>query len=296
MLDFTSLITKKKSYGGANGNKKSVIYQNELYMLKLPNKAPINKNLSYANSAISEYLASKIFALVNIPVQETILGSYTHNDIKRLAVLCKDFEINGYRFYDFASLRNQVVDSKTEGHSTELKDIIDTFSNQDIIPFDTINAFFWKVFIIDALLGNWDRHNGNWGYLYNIDKDEVKIAPVFDNGSSLFPQADEKMMQAILNNNKEIMRRIYDRPLSAITINNEKINYFNFINSLENKDCNRALKELNPKINLIKIKKIIDEIGCLSKIQKKFYYTMIKKRKEGILDVAYQALMKKRKE
>ncbi len=295
MLDFTSLITKKKSYGGANGNKKSVIYQNELYMLKLPNKASMNDKLSYANSPISEYLASKIFSLVGIPVQETVLGFYTYNSVKRLAVLCKDFEIKGYRFYDFISLHNQVVDSKSLGHSTELKDIMDTFSNQDIIAFDVINDFFWRVFIIDALLGNWDRHNGNWGYLYNIDKDDVKIAPVFDNGSSLFPQADEKMMLAILNNNKEIMRRIYDRPLSAITLNNEKINYFNFINSLENKDCNKALEELNPKINLNEIKKIIDEIDCLSNIQKKFYYSMIKKRKELILDVAYQALMKKKK-
>ena len=36
MLDFTNLPTKKKAYGGANGSKLSVIYNDELYMLKLP--------------------------------------------------------------------------------------------------------------------------------------------------------------------------------------------------------------------------------------------------------------------
>ena len=61
-------------------------------------------------------------------------------------------------------------------------------------------------------------------------------------------------------------------------------------------ELERIKKELNPKINLSKIKRIIDEIDCLSKVQKNFYYTMIKKRKEAILDVAYEALMKKRKE
>ena len=46
MLDFTNLQTKKKAYGGANGNKLSVIYNDELYMLKLPVRALKNPNLS----------------------------------------------------------------------------------------------------------------------------------------------------------------------------------------------------------------------------------------------------------
>ena len=35
MLDFTNLPTKKKAYGGVNGSKLSIIYNDELYMLKL---------------------------------------------------------------------------------------------------------------------------------------------------------------------------------------------------------------------------------------------------------------------
>lgn len=49
MIDFTYLPTKKKAYGGANGSKLSVIYNNELYMLKLPMHALKNPNLSYTN-------------------------------------------------------------------------------------------------------------------------------------------------------------------------------------------------------------------------------------------------------
>ena len=56
MIDFTYLPTKKKAYGGANGSKLSVIYNNELYMLKLPMHALRNPTLSYTNRCTSEYL------------------------------------------------------------------------------------------------------------------------------------------------------------------------------------------------------------------------------------------------
>mgnify|MGYP003310831839 CR=1 FL=1 len=292
MIDCTKLETKIKSYGGANGNKKSVIYNGELYMLKLPSNPRINKDLSYSNSTISEYISSFVFHMANIPCQETVLGEYVHNDIKRICVLCKDFETNGFRFADFASLRNQVVDSNTNGHSTELDDILSIFASQDIVKENDLKKFFWSAFVVDALLGNWDRHNGNWGYLYNIDTGESKIAPVFDNGSSLYPQADEKIMSIILSNANEMNKRIYEVPLSAITINNIKINYYDYLTSNPCEDCKEALLSIVPLINVDKINNFIDEIDILSSVQKTFYKTMIKNRKEKILDVAYNKIKK----
>ena len=34
LINFTELPLRKKSYGGANGNKISIVFNNELYMLK----------------------------------------------------------------------------------------------------------------------------------------------------------------------------------------------------------------------------------------------------------------------
>ena len=34
MIDFTNLPVRNKTYAGANGSKISVLYNNELYMLK----------------------------------------------------------------------------------------------------------------------------------------------------------------------------------------------------------------------------------------------------------------------
>ena len=65
-------------------------------------------------------------------------------------------------------------------------------------PFLTTR--FWDMFIVDALIGNWDRHNGNRRFLYNNSADEVVLAPVFDCGISLYPQADDELMTRIFNN------------------------------------------------------------------------------------------------
>ena len=53
------------------------------------------------------------------------------------------------------------------------------------------------MFVIDAFIGNWDRHNGNWGFLYNQEKNEMRIVQIFDCCSSLFPQIDEKLIKKL---------------------------------------------------------------------------------------------------
>lgn len=58
---------------GANGNKIAIIYKGEQYMLKFPAPPKRNKDMSYANGCVSEYLGSHIFQMVGIPAQETCL-------------------------------------------------------------------------------------------------------------------------------------------------------------------------------------------------------------------------------
>ena len=53
---------------------------------------------------------------------------------------------------------------------------------------------FWNVFVVDALLGNFDRHNGNWGFLYDDSAKEASLAPIYDCGSCLLPQANKRIM------------------------------------------------------------------------------------------------------
>lgn len=286
MIDFTSAKVKNKAYAGANGSKISVIYNNEQYMLKFPPLPTINKEMSYTNSCISEYIGCKIFDSVGIPVQETVIGTYTSNGREKIVVACKDFTSPGITLQDFASLKNRIIDSERNGYGTELNDILSTIDEQTSMDSDVIKTGFWDMFIVDALIGNWDRHNGNWGFLYNNSTDEVVLAPVFDCGSSLYPQADDELMTRILNNKNEFNHRIFDIPLSAITYNGKKINYFNFLSEGKFEDCNTALKRILSRIDMKKIYEIIDGTPTVTDIQNEFYKTMLTARKERILDFA----------
>lgn len=290
IIDFTHLKQRKKTYSGANGNKISVIYEREQYMLKFPAHAKRNKDMSYTNGCFSEYLGCQIYESIGIPVQKTLLGIFRVKDKEKIVVACKDFTEPGITLQDFASLKNSMIDSERQGYGTELSDILQTIDEQKLLDRNLLMERFWDMFTVDALIGNWDRHNGNWGFLYDDRKDEISLAPVYDCGSCLFPQADERIMNQVLFDREQLDYRIFDIPLSAINIDGKKIRYFDFISSLTNDDCNKALKRIQPCINMDKIQNIINNTPFLSDLQKKFYLTILSERKTRILDFSLQKL------
>ena len=293
MIDFTDMPTRKKAYAGANGSKIAVVYEGEQYMLKFPPHPKRNKEMSYMNSCISEYLGSHIFDIVGIPVQETILGTYKVDGKEKIVVACKDFTSHDTVIQDFASLKNTLINSGHSGYGTELSEILEAIDEQAFVNPVELKRRFWDMFIVDALIGNWDRHNGNWGFLYNSRTDEISMAPVYDCGSCLYPQADENIMKITLETRAEMDLRIFEIPLSGIRQDGEKIRYFNFISSIKDTGCNEALKRITPKIDMKKINDLIDETPGISDLQKTFYKTMLAERKEKILEKSLQLLQKK---
>ncbi len=290
MINFTNLPTRKKGYGGANGSKLCIIYQNELYMLKLPNRANKNPNLSYTNSCTSEYLGCHIFNMLGVKAQETLLGEYDYHGVKRTVVACKDFTTPETVVVDFASVKNQIIDSASNGYGTDLEDILFTIRNQTSIDSKILEEHFWNMFVIDAFIGNWDRHNGNWGFLYNQQKDILEIAPIFDCGSSLFPQISDDLIKAVMTSKAEMEGRVYEKPTSAIYSEGRRINYYQLITSLDYKGCNEAIRRIVPRINLDEINKLIDSVEQLSQLKKEFLKKILQLRKEIILDTAFKYL------
>ena len=285
MIDFTNMPTKKKAYGGANGSKLSIVYNNDLYMLKLPMHALKNPNLSYTNSCTSEYLGCHIFNMLGVKAQETLLGTYEYHGKVRTVVACKDFTSPGITVMDFASVKNQIIDSASNGYGTELKDILETIEKQTAVDPKELKEHFWNMFVIDAFIGNWDRHNGNWGFLYNQGTDYIEIAPIYDCGSSLYPQIDDELIKKVMSSKSEMNARVYDMPTSAILIDGKRANYYKLITSKEYKDCTEAVRRITPRIDLKKINVLIDEVEQLSNLQKEFLKKILKMRKELILDI-----------
>ena len=79
-------------------------------------------------------------------------------------------------------------------------------------------------------------------------------------------------------------------PKSTLMINRARINYFEFITSLEDIDCDAAVARLYNHIDLDRIEGILDETPGLTPLQHRFYMTIIRARKEGILDVAFKRM------
>jgi len=293
MIDFTLLEHKNKLYGGANGSKRCIIYNGEPYMVKFPPHPTINQDMSYTNSCISEYLGCHIFNSVGIKAQETLLGIYRVSGAEKVVVACKDFTPPGVVIHDFASLKNQVIETSREGRGTDLASILASINEQTIFDSQKLTEHFWNIFIVDALIGNWDRHNGNWGFLYDTLHDTHELAPIYDCGSALYPQMDLSLMKMVLAEKQEMELRVYERPLSAIMQDGKKIKYFSFISSLQEPGCNEALKRIVPKINMNQIFEIIDSTPYISELQKTFYKEILSLRKERILDYSLHLLQKR---
>lgn len=280
-----------KAYNGANGKKIAVEYNGDVYMLKFPPSAD-NKptELSYTNSCISEYIASHIFNMLGIRCHKTILGTFKISGKEKIVCACKDFTADGKELFDFCSIKNTVIDSEHGGTGTELADLLETIEKQEYVSPQILTEHFWNVFVVDSLLGNFDRHNGNWGFLYDRNTEKAEIAPVYDCGSCLLPQADENTMKKVLENETELESRVYRFPTSALKLNNVKINYYEFLMNTDNVDCKDAVERIVPRINIDEIKEFIDTVPYITDMQKEFYKTYITARYEKIIAPVYEQI------
>lgn len=290
MIDFTNCpVNRFRAYGGANGNKINITYNGQSYMLKFPATAKRNDQMSYANGCISEYVACHIYSMLGFKTQETLLGTYTDNRGKeKMVVACKDFTADGKRLMEFALLKNTCIDSEQSGYGTELQTIMQAIDEQTLYPAEKLRSFFWEMFIADALLGNFDRHNGNWGLLIDEARCSAELAPIYDCGSCLYPQMDLARMEHVIHDSAEINQRVYLFPTSAIQENGKKISYFDYISSLKNPECTAALERILSRLDMDEIHRFLEETPELLPLQREFYLTMLTARKEKILDFSME--------
>ena len=303
--DFQNVFPSGIAYGGYNGSKKGIIFNNELWFLKYPKS---RKSITdCATSPISEYLGSNIYKLLGIETQETKLGFANG----KIVVACKDFLNKNETILDYNSIKNdydEVVEKELEelsstskNHSgTDLEEISIVMNNNSYFEkVPELKKLFWDMFIVDTFISNNDRNDNNWGLILNHDTMKLRASPVYDNGASFYSKSSDERIETILNDDFKMKQVIYDSSVSAFVKDGKVINPLKFIESMSNNDCNQALLRIFPKINLEKIKELIDNIPTeynklvvLSKSQRELYYKSMIYKYEKVFKVTYEQLLK----
>lgn len=161
--------------------------------------------------------------------------------------------------------------------------------NSKLTNVEKTIELFWEMFVVDAFLGNFDRHGGNWGFLKR--NNQYRLAPIFDNGSCLFPgMTDEQEMKEIIASVEETNKRVYTFPTSQIKLNEKKSSYYEVIHSLAFPECNAALSSLYERIDLELIWDLIDDTEGISEVHRAFYKHMIQQRYEKIIKESFDQL------
>ena len=292
LVDFNRYEANEKMYGGTAGRKIGIRYEGNDYILKFPGnlKEQNMKNIqvSYSNSPICEYIGSRIYAILGIPVHETILGERKG----KVVTACRDFLNEGEKLYEFDKIKvtyePHFLDSngsETNGNGVDLYEILMTIEEHPFLKgVESIKERFWDMFVVDSLIGNPDRNNNNWGIIVLPDGTK-RIAPVYDNGNCLNCKWDVRKMEAVLSDTKTIEIESYKGRRCIFEIKGKAINPYHLMESMKYEDCSKSVKRLVPIIEekLEKIRQLIEEIPVISDIQKEYYKTMIETRYEKVL-------------
>jgi len=271
-------------------------------MIKYPKTTRdyVNPQISYTTSPLSEYLGSKIYESLEIPVHETLLGIRNN----KVVAACKDFTFvrennitsKSVSLIPFHDIKNSFMSSDLESYSgtgseTLLNEVLATINGQnELKSIPGVLDRFWDMFVVDAFIGNSDRNNGNWGLLWNTANDTVDLAPVYDNGNAFFNKRSPAQMEKRMSDEVTMKEDAYITPrcvykYTGLDSEGQKINPFDFIKRGEIDNCNAAVSRFVSTVDMGAIEKIINDIpevsGALEvmpKIKKEFYLELMRIR------------------
>lgn len=299
LVDLNGAKKNTRRYSGNAGNKYGVRWQDENWIIKYPKSTMdyANPKVSYTTSPLSEYLGSKIYEMLEIPVHETVLGyRKSENSFRdKLVVACKDFRASTEQLIEFKEIKNAQFFSDgsegTSGSGTNLNEILETIEiSDDFSGFrEEVRARFWDMFVVDFVIGNNDRNNTNWGLLAT-DEAILGLAPVYDNGNSFFNKRNLIQFEN-RSDDRSLKEDAYGTLVSVFTDDNgNHIHPSELISSAAYEDCNQAVGRFLDKFSLTKVQELFNSIPNFAngmvvfpEKQREFYLKLIELRVNDIL-------------
>ena len=158
----------------------------------------------------------------------------------------------------------------------------------DNLNKDFFNSFI-KILVFDALVGERDRHEENWGIISKNNKSE--IAPLYDNGCNLLREfKNEKFANKFYDGIKDFDKYIL-RSKTAIYKENSKKRYkhfelINYLNEHYHSDTQKELKNLK-KLTDDKIVEIVDMLpdSIITEKHKEYIIKYLLKRRDILISM-----------
>lgn len=248
------------------------------------------------DSVKSEHLASSFINLAGGRAHKTIyIEEFEREDgTVSEAVLCRDIlSDNGYDSMVTFAESTSSISTDIDRHEYFISEILHIFEKIHNMDFRLVSRDFWEMVLFDAILGNNDRHPGNWSIVKKGN--ERSLSPIYDNGACLFPRAMREfgedrrnwlIVRTLLFPNSKIM---WDDPEKK----KSRMSYIGLVNS------NIVPEYILNEFRQMNIESVLDQLrkenDWLSEKDWEFYYTVIKIRFLVIIqgmdfDIAYQKL------
>jgi len=239
----------------------------------------------------AEKLSSQLAEVIGMECAKVDIGTFNGRIGSMSYMILKDDEeliegiqyiTNIYKEYN----QDKFIDYKTEepySINMILQSIKETGLQNDflIIP------------IFDALIGNSDRHHSNWGIVKNKIDGEIRISPLYDNGSSLCCLIDSKDAPNFLKDRMRFESLIFGKSKSMIRWKKtNRIRHFELVEHIKNEYCEETIyivDKIKENLSEDKIKDIVYSYddSIIHPDVKKLLLAFLIERRNRIIDIYY---------
>ena len=305
IIDFSNckLSNRNLEYAGRAGEKRGVIYNNELWFLKFPkNTIGMNKvdGISYVTSPLSEFIGSHIYKILGYEVHETILGICFDGKRNKVVCACKDFikDDKNELLIPYTALRNDtnpMIMNRNDdsfASASNINEIEFQLNHNTILSkIKEAKSRFWDVVLIDMLINNNDRNEDNWGIIKFKNENKYTLSPIYDCGNCFYGKTSDDRIKDIMSSNEKLLSSSLNG-ITAYEDDNERrisnIDIIKYVKKYNPESIDRVMNIVNK--NMDNIKKFIMSIPTeyntmeiMSNIRKDYYIKTLEIRLKNIL-------------
>ena len=232
------------------------------------------------SEACSEKMAYEIAKVLGYKCAKIELAKDTENNIGVLNYLFSDREKSPHT--DIVTYLNKEGNERSEYYTvSNIKKTLDEIDN-------SLFQGFIRIMVFDALIGEQDRHEENWGITEKNGK--YSISPLYDNGDSLLREFKNKDMLKNFQNGERNFDAYINRSKTLIYKEDKKKRYkhFELIDFL-NKNYHEIVKTEIDNLNKLAdndIDLIVNRIPSelLTNGQKEYIICYLRKRRDILLN------------